>query len=332
MKKLLSILLVIIMLISVLAACGGNSNRNRPEWSDDVEMENIEFRGISSNSTPLAATGLKLLQRERDSSSGKEYEYTVVGKLSKTSSEENETFFSFEITLIDEFGRHIENDSIDTMPGPFSPRHNNKLLSHGDTHHLEEVIRAWRNENQPVAVEFSSIKEFSKEDFIRITLDEVIDRINKEQFDGARRNANLVLEYDPDNEEAKALLEEITLLEEQEDEPTPTPVDTPAPTDPGGDTTNSGGDTGTPGTTYDWREFLREYEEWVDTYIDFLEKYNADPTNLTLITELLDFSNRMIEWAEKADLVELELANDIIALNEYVTEVLRIVQKLLDAM
>jgi len=328
MKKALVFILALLMLFTI-AACGGK--QARPEWSEYIELENIEFRGVDANSSPLAATGLKLLQRERESSSGMEYEYTIVGTLSKTSSDPDEGFFSFDVILIDEFGRHIETESVDTMPGPFSPRHNNKLLSNGDTHHLEEEIRAWRDESQPVAVEFASIKESNKDAFIRITLDEAIDRISKDQLDGAKKYCNLVLEYDPNNAEAKALLEQIKELEENESasapEPEPEPEPEQASTSPDEDQADESTDEPVV-SDVDWKEFLKLYEEWIDSYIEFMEKYNANPTDVTLLNDYLKLMQEISEWAEMAEQIEVDLANDPVALKEYTDTLTRILIKL----
>jgi len=329
MKKILALVFALLMFLTI-AACGGK--QARPEWSEYVELENIEFRGIDANSTPLAATGLKLLQRERESSSGMEYEYTVVGTLSKTSSDLNESFFSFEIILIDEFGRHIATESTDTMPGPFSPRHNNKLLSHGGTHHLEEEIRAWREESQPVAVEFASIKESSKDDFIRITLDEAIETLKKDNstsIKSAKRYVELVLEHDPNNVEAKELLEQIRRLEEGENENDPAPEPEPEQASTSPDENQTDESTDEPVVSdVDWKEFLRLYEEWIDSYIEFMEKYNANPTDMTLLNDYLKLMQEMSEWAEMAEQIEVDLANDPIALREYTDTLTRILIKL----
>jgi hypothetical protein len=97
---------------------------------------------------------------------------------------------------------------------------------------------------------------------------------------------------------------------------TPPEDRTPIPTPINGDDT----------TSADWREFLRLYEEWVDEYIEFMEKYNADPTNLSLITEYLELTIKMLEWVEMADELEDELTGD--DLREYLATLTRIILKL----
>jgi competence protein ComEC len=208
-----------ILLVSSLVAC----NSARPEWSDVVELEDIEFKGISASSSPLAVTGLRILQRERESSSGITYEYTIIGTLKKTGTTPEESYFTFDIILIDEYGRHIKTENISTMPGSTG----DSLFTDGSTLHLETKILVFTSDQTPVAVEFAKITEGSKEDFIRYTLDRVFYWIERAESGGdfraselsnARAHANLVLHFDSDNIEAKALLEQITDMENQEDE------------------------------------------------------------------------------------------------------------------
>ena len=80
-----------------------------------------------------------------------------------------------------------------------------------------------------------------------------------------------------------------------------------------------------------WREFLREYEDWVDSYIVLLEKYSDNPLDLTILNEYMEQMQRMIEWAEKAEEVEVDLANDPGALREYLSTLSRITTKLMSA-
>jgi hypothetical protein len=230
LSRILALPLSILMILTLTACFGWRAPR--PEWSEWVDMENMEFRGISTDSSPLAATGLKLLQRERESSSGMEYEYTILGTLKKTSTAPVESFFTFDIILIDDLGRHIGTKSNSTIPGSAG----DLFFTDGSTLHLEEGVSVRPSNQVPVAVEFTKITEGSKDDFIRITLDEAIYRISRDHLNDAKRRVDLVLHFDPDNEEAKALLEQIRELQEQEDDnadvvddPPPTPESTPTP-------------------------------------------------------------------------------------------------------
>lgn len=79
-----------------------------------------------------------------------------------------------------------------------------------------------------------------------------------------------------------------------------------------------------------WRDFLQDYEAWVDTYIAFMEKYKADPTDLTLLGDYTKMMSEMSEWSLKADEMELEIEDPEEAL-EYSAELLRIAGKLAEA-
>ncbi len=77
----------------------------------------------------------------------------------------------------------------------------------------------------------------------------------------------------------------------------------------------------------DWRQFLKEYEEWVDKYIVIVEKYKNNPTDMSILSDYMDMVSEMVEWSEKSDDItyELENTNDAI---EYSKELLKIAEKL----
>jgi hypothetical protein len=164
--------------------------------------------------------------------------------------------------------------------------------------------------------------------------DRRIERYRAQNEDGYR----LELRYEGDD------IMFISIMIPSEPEPEPEPEDElepeqtpelPAPTPDDGNGANgndtTGDDNGTTddnnnATGTDWREFLRLYEEWVDEYIAFMEKYNADPTNLSLLTDYLKFMEKTLEWAEMIEELEDELTgND---LREYLAAMTRILQKL----
>ena len=100
------------------------------------------------------------------------------------------------------------------------------------------------------------------------------------------------------------------------DEPKNKPVDNPAAPDDGN-----------PGNIK-WREFLQEYEDWVDSYINLLNQYKDNPADLALMSEYLAQMEKLIEWTERADEFEDELWDDADALQEYLDTMLRILAKL----
>lgn len=83
----------------------------------------------------------------------------------------------------------------------------------------------------------------------------------------------------------------------------------------------------------DWKQFLSEYEAWVDDYIEFMKKYEKNPSDLTLLSEYATMASDMTEWAEKSDEVSADLENASPAeLSEYTAELTRILNKLTAAM
>ena len=78
----------------------------------------------------------------------------------------------------------------------------------------------------------------------------------------------------------------------------------------------------------EWKQFLKDYEAWVDDYIELLQKYNENPTDLTILSDYNQMLSQVEEWTEKADEISLEIADDSEAALEYAAEVLRIAEKL----
>ena len=78
-----------------------------------------------------------------------------------------------------------------------------------------------------------------------------------------------------------------------------------------------------------WRQFLRDYEVWVDTYIEFMEKYKDNPTDMSLISEYSEFIQQTAEWAEEAENYQSDLENvSPEILGEYMETLGRITEKL----
>ena len=99
--------------------------------------------------------------------------------------------------------------------------------------------------------------------------------------------------------------------------PSPTPTPTPSPT--------------TSADEADWKQFLVEYEEWWDNYIELVKKYEKNPSNITFLNDYLEQMQRLTEWAERSDEIEIDLANDPEALREYLAALSRISMKLSEA-
>lgn len=80
-----------------------------------------------------------------------------------------------------------------------------------------------------------------------------------------------------------------------EAEPTPTQIPAVAAAEDTDDGTED-----TSAVSADWRQFLNDYENWVDSYIAFMKKYKENPTDTTLISEYAEFVSGTAEWSEKA--------------------------------
>lgn len=76
-----------------------------------------------------------------------------------------------------------------------------------------------------------------------------------------------------------------------------------------------------------WRQFLKDYEEFVDDYITFMKKYQANPTDTSLMVDYIDMMTKVSEWSENLDEFGDEL-NDSAELAEYTKEYMRILAKL----
>jgi len=194
-------------------------------------MENIEFRGISENSTPLGASDLKLLQGGYKRGDDVTYIYTVVGVLRKNSTVPDESFFEVSIALIDEFGRYIGNEQSITLPS-ISGRNAITLLTAQSSQHLELEIHPL-SDIHPVAVEFTAITEISKTEFVQTNLLQAEDYLRNQDFDEARKSVELVLRVDSNNTEALELLERVNEMEQEyletQQVPDPTPTLEPTP-------------------------------------------------------------------------------------------------------
>lgn len=80
-----------------------------------------------------------------------------------------------------------------------------------------------------------------------------------------------------------------------------------------------------------WRQFLKDYEEWTDSYVEFMKKYKANPSDMNLISEYGKFVAETAEWADKAQTYEDDLKQDNVSseiITEYMNTLARITQKI----
>ena len=79
-----------------------------------------------------------------------------------------------------------------------------------------------------------------------------------------------------------------------------------------------------------WREFLADYEDWVDSYITLYKKYQSNPTDMSLLSEYTKLAGEVSTWATRAEDIEDSL--DVDDLTEYTSSLARIVEKLNSAL
>jgi len=70
-----------------------------------------------------------------------------------------------------------------------------------------------------------------------------------------------------------------------------------ASTSTGNNESSSDADSG----DYSWRQFMTDYEAWVDSYVAFMKKYKENPTDTTLMTEAAQLMTESSQWAEKVE-------------------------------
>lgn len=81
-----------------------------------------------------------------------------------------------------------------------------------------------------------------------------------------------------------------------------------------------------------WKEFLEEYEEWANDYIQIVKKYSETPTDTSILSDYTEMLTELSEWQTKADEMEEELEEVSPAeVAEYSAELLRIATKIAEA-
>ena len=104
----------------------------------------------------------------------------------------------------------------------------------------------------------------------------------------------------------------------------PDKKETPQPTETTATQTSSA-------NTEAWRQFLKDYENWTNSYIELAKKCKENPDDLSLISDYAKIMSETAEWANKAQEYEDELKNDNVSsevLTEYINTLARITQKI----
>ena len=79
-----------------------------------------------------------------------------------------------------------------------------------------------------------------------------------------------------------------------------------------------------------WKQFLKDYEAWVDSYIAIVSKYKANPTDVSIFSDYSKMISEMSDWSESADELDAQL-QDTAAYLEYSSELIRIAGKIAEA-
>lgn len=81
--------------------------------------------------------------------------------------------------------------------------------------------------------------------------------------------------------------------------------------------------------TSGWKEFLTEYEAWVDKYIAIVKKYKANPADTSILSDYTSMMSELAQWQTKADNVQKELESASPSeLAEYSAKLLKIAEKI----
>ncbi len=87
-------------------------------------------------------------------------------------------------------------------------------------------------------------------------------------------------------------------------------------------------DTESTSESSEWKQFLKDYEAWVDDYIVIVNKYKANPTDTSILADYTKMVSDMADWTTRTEKVQEELTTDSEALAEYTKELSRIAGKL----
>jgi len=79
----------------------------------------------------------------------------------------------------------------------------------------------------------------------------------------------------------------------------------------------------------EWKQFLKEYEDWVDEYIEITKKYKSNSADISILSDYTNMLSELTEWSGKVEDIQKDLENASSSeLVEYSKEVARIAKKL----
>ena len=81
-----------------------------------------------------------------------------------------------------------------------------------------------------------------------------------------------------------------------------------------------------------WKQFLEDYEDWIDDYIKIVKKYSENPTDVSILSDYTEMITELAEWQTKAEEMEEELEEASPGeLAEYSAALLKIAAKIAEA-
>ena len=81
----------------------------------------------------------------------------------------------------------------------------------------------------------------------------------------------------------------------------------------------------------EWEKFIDDYNKWTDEYVEIVNKYKANPTDTSILTDYTEMTSEVTEWADKADTITEELSNSPSDAAKFAEELLKISNKLAKA-
>ena len=82
----------------------------------------------------------------------------------------------------------------------------------------------------------------------------------------------------------------------------------------------------------EWKQFLKDYENWMEKYIEILKKYKSNPSDATVLADYTEILKELSEWQSKAEMVQKELEEASPAeVAEYSAEIIRIAGRIAEA-
>lgn len=81
---------------------------------------------------------------------------------------------------------------------------------------------------------------------------------------------------------------------------------------------------------YTWKDYLVDYEKWVDDYIVVLKKHNENPSDLSILSDYSKMVQETAEWAERSEKIKSDI-EDTSEMLEFSSELLKIASKITEA-